>query len=464
MTVEKILFSLLLAGVFFSCKKKSLLPSPAGLNITNISDTSCSINWDAVSGANSYKISVALDESFTNVISGFNETEITNTNVDITTLTPYTKYFVKVVAQNTDASSDPATANFMTLDADGLVILPWDNNSLYAFDARNGNVKWIFSGSQMYATPIIQDSIVYIGGVDTRLYAINISDGSLKWKSTATMGAFFSANALIRDGVIYIGDYGGTCYAYNANNGSMKWHYDIPSPYRNINSTPVLDGNTVYFASYDGKIYALDASTGAYKWSTNSTGNPIMSGMSLINGNIYVGALPKVYAFDATTGATKWITQNPSSTSYSSSPTIADNNVFIGGEDGKMYAFSTTDGSVVWSKIVGTGSIVSSPIYKNGIVYIGAGDGKMYALQSNTGNLVWQNSSTGSSANIYSGPTLSGKTLYSGTLEGKVVSIDIQTGVTKWISIVAGARFQASPSVITYKGDVYYPGLSGDIQ
>ena len=62
------------------------------------------------------------------------------------------------------------------------------------------------------------------------------------------------------------------------------------------------------------------------------------------------------------------------------------------------------------------------------------------------------------------GPTLSERAVYSGTLEGKVAAMDIVTGTTKWITTVVGARFQANPSVITYKGEVYYPGVSGDLQ
>jgi len=75
-----------------------------------------------------------------------------------------------------------------------------------------------------------------------------------------------------------------------------------------------------------------------------------------------------------------------------------------------------------------------------------------------------QNSDAGSTRNIYSGPVLSERAVYSGTLEGKVVAMNILTGATKWVTTITGARFQASPCVITYKGDIYYPGLSGDVQ
>jgi len=454
-----------LITVLFSCKKKDTeLPPSANLIVTNISDTSCLIKWDAVNGVTGYRITIAVDEFFNSTVSGYNKYETTNTEISIHTLTPYTKYFIRLVTYTDQKESAPVTTDFTTLDADRLVILPWDQDKLYAFDARNGQVKWTFSGARFFGTPIVANNIVYIGGMDNRLYAIDVTNGQQKWRSSTTGTAgYFTANALIKDGVVYIGDYAGRCLAYDASTGGERWYYDVPSPYKNINSSAILDGGTVYFASYDGRIYALDAATGVYKFKTPSTGNPIISGMSLIDGTIYVGATPKVYAFDAATGSLKWSTPSPQYTVYYASPTVAENKVFIGGEDGVMYAFNTADGSIAWSKVISTGSIVSSPVYRDGKVYFGGGDGKMYALQSSYGSQVWQSSAAGTTKNIYSGPTLSTQFVYSGTLDGQVVSMDIQTGVAKWVTTIAGARFQASPCVINYKGDVFYPGLSGDI-
>jgi outer membrane protein assembly factor BamB len=459
-------FAICISTILFSCKKENSLPAPTSLNFSNITDSSCLINWAIVNGAGSYNITISTDASFINVVTGYNSLNVTNTSIGVTILSPYKQYFVKVVATDGQVFSEPVTGDFLTNDADGLVILPSDESDLYAFDCRNGNVKWIFNGAPITATPIIQDSIVYVGSTNGRLYAIRISDGSVKWRTAATTNAgTFLANALIKNGVVYIGDYRGRCHAYNVSDGSAKWTYDILGPYTNVNSTPILNGNSIYFASYDGKIYALDAATGAYKWNTVSTGNPIESGMALVNNTIYVGALPRVYAFDANTGNTKWITTTPTFTQYISSPTIADNTVFIGGGDVIMYAYKTTDGSILWTKLLTpAGSINSSPVYRNGVIYIGGGNGIMYALQSANGNLVWQNSDAGSIQNIYSGPTLSEKVLYSGTLGGKLIAINIQSGSTKWIKAITGARFYASPSVITYKGNIFYPGISGDMQ
>ncbi len=458
-----IAISLLL--VLNACKKDRSLPSPAGLTFTNISDTGCTINWTPVSNVVGYKITIATDSLFARIINGYNEQVVTSSNIDLTTLTPYSKYFVKVIAFDNNISSNPATGNFRTADADALVVVPWENNNLYAFDAKNGNVKWSFGGVQFVATPIIQDSVVYVGGMDGRLYALNVADGSQKWRTVITSnGAIYTASPLIKNGLVYIGDYRGRCHAFRVSDGAAIWAYDIPSPYANINSSPVLDGNTIYFASYDGKIYALDAGTGAYKWATVSTGNPIASGMALVNGYIYVGTYSNVYAFDAGSGSTKWIGAATQYSQFDASPTLNKDTVFIGGIDGNMYALNAGDGAVIWTKKLGSGSIMASPVYSNGIIYIGSGEGAMYALASSSGNIIWNSSVAGSTKNIYSGPTLSDRALYSASLEGSVEAFDILTGTVKWIKTVDAARFSASPCVITYKGDVYYPGLSGAIQ
>jgi outer membrane protein assembly factor BamB len=458
-----ITISLLL--VFIACKKDKSLPSPAGLTFSNISDTGCTINWTPVSNVVGYKITISTDSLFARILYGYNELVVTNSQINLTTLTPYSKYFVKIIAYDNNNRSNPVNGSFMTADADALVIIPWENKDLYAFDARNGNVKWSFGGAPIVATPIIQDSVVYIGGMDGRLYALNVANGSQKWRTDITSnGAIYTANALIKNGLVYIGDYRGRCHAYRVSDGAAVWSYDIPSPYANINSSPVLNGNTIYFASYDGKIYALDANTGAYKWATVSTGNPIASGMALVNGYIYVGTSSNVYAFDAGSGSIKWISSAPKFTQFDASPTLNKDTVFIGGMDGNMYAFNALDGAVFWTKNLGAGSIMSSPAYSNGIVFTGDGEGITYALASNSGNIIWNSSVGGSTKNVYSGPTLSARALYTASLEGSVEAFDMLTGAVKWIKTMDAARFSASPSVITYKGDLSSPGLSGAIQ
>jgi len=456
---------ILLMSIFCSCKKdKPTIPGPGGLVVSNVTDTSCTISWQAVNNATGYKLTISADSLFNTTLPDYNALLITGTVENVFDLTPSTKYFIKVIAVSDNISSSPASTSFITLDADRLVIVGSENGNLYALDAKSGAVKWSLNTGKIYASATIVDKVVYIGSEDGRLYAINAVDGSIKWATgLAPTGSFYTASATVKNAVVYIGDYGGRFYAFNAADGTLKWYYDVPSPYRNIGTSSVIENGVVYFASYDGKIYAFDAVTGVFKWVSGSTGNPITSGLSLQNNTIYVGALPKVYAFDAATGVTKWISSTPQYASFSSSPTVKDNTVFIGGEDGTFYAYDASTGVLKWKKFLSNGSIVSSPIGVNGVIYIGGGDGKLYALNADSGDILWANADLGTQ-NIYSGPTISAETIYGGTLSGNVFAVDAQTGVTKWKAPVSGGRFQSSPCILTYEGKVYHPGISGEIQ
>ena len=71
-----------------------------------------------------------------------------------------------------------------------------------------------------------------------------------------------------------------------------------------------------------------------------------------------------------------------------SSAAIDNGKVFVGSDDGSVYALDLATGKRLWS--FGTGeSIESSPLALNGAVYVGSGDGKLYALDAASGALKW---------------------------------------------------------------------------
>jgi polyvinyl alcohol dehydrogenase (cytochrome) len=88
------------------------------------------------------------------------------------------------------------------------------------------------------------------------------------------------------------------------------------------------------------------------------------------------------------------------------SPSVADGKVFVGSWDGHEYAFNETSGARVWeSPFLGiTGStqqprcvgiypaplgITSSATVANGFVYVGGGNGNWYALHETSGTVAW---------------------------------------------------------------------------
>ena len=59
---------------------------------------------------------------------------------------------------------------------------------------------------------------------------------------------------------------------------------------------------------------------------------------------------------------------------------MSGNTVYIGSDDGKIYALDATSGQEIWDITTGD-KVTSSPTVANGILYVGSHDGKLYAIK-----------------------------------------------------------------------------------
>ncbi len=111
-----------------------------------------------------------------------------------------------------------------------------------------------------------------------------------------------------------------------------NWDYQHPG----VSSFSVDDKN-VYFGHRDTYVYALDRSTGTPAWKTQ-TGGPNLSSPALDNGNLlYIGSEDThVYAIDRSNGNIQW--KYATGGAITSSPALLDGTLFIGSDDGKVYA------------------------------------------------------------------------------------------------------------------------------
>ncbi len=134
-----------------------------------------------------------------------------------------------------------------------------------------------------------------------------------------------------------------------------------------------------------------------------------------------------------------------------SSPAIVNGVVYIGSDDGYLYAFNAFNGDQVWSRKVG-GSSVSSPVIVNGLVYVRDWYGNDYALDASTGDEVW-NYSAGWS---YSSPAVVNGVYYART-SGAVTALDAAEGSLIWTVSLSG-NGDGSPLVID---DTIYIADSG---
>jgi outer membrane protein assembly factor BamB len=136
---------------------------------------------------------------------------------------------------------------------------------LYALNASDGSLRWIYpTALPLGNAPTFANGYLYVGGYDRRIHAVDARTGTLKpgWILYEAQ-AGFETNPLVIDGMVYAGNRDGSFYALDAANGTLKWKYQTGGP---ILFSAAYKDNTLYFASNDSYAYALNASSGALVW------------------------------------------------------------------------------------------------------------------------------------------------------------------------------------------------------
>ncbi|MCV9928941.1 PQQ-binding-like beta-propeller repeat protein [Flavobacterium sp. LS1R49] len=85
-------------------------------------------------------------------------------------------------------------------------------------------------------------------------------------------------------------------------------------------------------------------------------------------------------------------------------------------------------GDIKW-KFKTNGKIFSSPIAKNGVVFIGSEDGFLYAIEEKNGKEKWKFKANGA---IHSSPSIYGNIIYFGSFDGYYYAVNTTTGKQIW--------------------------------
>ncbi|MDD5503109.1 MAG: PQQ-binding-like beta-propeller repeat protein [Candidatus Thermoplasmatota archaeon] len=105
------------------------------------------------------------------------------------------------------------------------VLVPAENDGLYAIDDSSGNVFWHFgavdrSGQSESTASAIFNKMAYVG-FGKSLYCLNISNGNPIWNFESDVT--FESPPVVADGKVLAQDSGGCIYILDAFNGSVIW-------------------------------------------------------------------------------------------------------------------------------------------------------------------------------------------------------------------------------------------------
>ena len=206
----------------------------------------------------------------------------------------------------------------------------------------------------------------------------NVGTMDQAWHYT-TGGAVDSSPAEL-NGVVYAGSQDGFLYAVNAATGALEWKAGVGAPIdASLAVTPDGTRTEAFVGSENGNVYALAGARAQFAqvlW-TFPTGDAVGSSPTLAGGVVYVGSdNGTVFAINAGTGQSVW--NFTTGGQVDSSPTVANGVVYVGSANGNFHALNADTGALLWQFPIG--SFVASPAVANGIVYVGSGDGNVYAF------------------------------------------------------------------------------------
>jgi|GEM_PF-4690227 len=189
-----------------------------------------------------------------------------------------------------------------------------------------------------------------------------------------------------------------------------------------------------------------DSDSGTEEWSFE-TEKYINSSPTVADETVYVGSDDgNLYAVDGATGTEEWSFE--AGLWVKSSPTVADGTVYVGSDDGNLYAVDGATGTEEWSFETG-GMVISSRRVVDGTVYIGSGAGTLYAVDAATGTEKWAFETGGL---VKSSPTVADGTVYVGSNDHNLYAVDAATGTERW-AFETGSSVKSSPTVAD--GTVY---------
>jgi len=264
--------------------------------------------------------------------------------------------------------------------------------------AKIGGPLWTFqTGDAIFSSPTIDSAEnLYFGSVDGKVYSID-KDGSERW-SIQTGDWVESSAALSPDeSTIYIGSWDNKLYALATVDGTALWTYETDSLV--FSSPAVSSSGEIYFGGSDGFLYALSPA-GDLLWDVFIEGEVDSSVVIGPSGNLYLASSSgTVFSIDRSTGAEIWTFEVPTEngalgreTQITSSCMLDGKGaLYFGSNNFFVYALDSDNGSLLWKYETG-GAIDASPTLSiDGNVLISSQDGFLYSLDTN-GNFVWRTS------------------------------------------------------------------------
>jgi outer membrane protein assembly factor BamB len=243
------------------------------------------------------------------------------------------------------------------------------------------------------ATPIIEDSVLYIGRIDGTVSALSLATQNTLWNFETWGQISASPNIVNFEGrkALVVGSYDNYLYCLDIRDGKEIDRFE--SGYY-INGAVAQWKDCVIFGGCDAWVRIVDCSTGIQTDSLETEAyipaSPAVSGnycyIADYSGNIY-----EIYLQNGKFERTKKIVESQSeSSTFVSVPAVSDKTLFVVSDDRYVYAINRANGTVNWKYLLKGNTGESSPVVCRDKLIVCTKTGIVSILDAQKGTLLWE--------------------------------------------------------------------------
>jgi outer membrane protein assembly factor BamB len=255
-----------------------------------------------------------------------------------------------------------------------------------------------------------------------------------RWAFTEPGLSYMNTPSVGTDGAVYTGSFNHSAYAVDSSDGSLKWHLKTHS-HVDGSPTPSLDGKRTYTNSRDLHLYVNDAASGKtlHRIEVGALFDAPTAGPG---GRAYVATMRGLVACSDRKNKPLWkFNGDVDELCFMARPTVgADGTIFASCMEGRIYALSP-DGVEHWcfprdgSRV---GSIFAPAALSpdGSLLFQGTFDHKIYAIDTRSGEQRWSYDS-GAAVDGAPAVTPSGVVVF-GNKDGMLTALDADSGALRW--------------------------------
>lgn len=243
------------------------------------------------------------------------------------------------------------------------------------------------------ATPMIYDSILYIGRIDGLMTAVSLAENDTVW-NYETMGQISASPNIVKFSghkVIVFGSYDNFLYCLDAKNGSELSKFE--SGYY-LNGAAALWKGYVIFGGCDSRVRMIDCKTGIQTDSLLLDAY-IPASPAIMGDYCYIGDYSgNIYKLMLENGKIarhkKIVSENNENGSFISVPAISSDAFYFLSGDRYLHAISRMNGKLNWKYMLKGNVGESSPVVCDDKIIVCTKTGIVSILNANTGELRWE--------------------------------------------------------------------------